>query len=331
MYSFEEIVGHKEIIQGLQQGIKNNKISHSYIFDGIEGIGKKTLAYTYAKTLQCLKGAASPCNECASCKSFDSGNHPDVFFIKSEKKSLGVDEIREGIQKEIEIKPYKYKYKIFIVENADKMTIQAQNALLKTIEEPPAYGIIILISTNYKQFLPTIISRCSLIKFNLLKTEEIKHYFMKSNPSQAENIDLYIAFSEGSIGRVKKMMESEYFMDIRKKVLEWIEKAKTGDLIAIYDIEKEMETYKEDIELILYLMYIWYRDILLIKHIGDNPYIINKDKINILLNQSLNLSYNNIDKILETINNARIQISKNANLRLSLELMLLQIKENAND
>ena len=99
MYSFEEIVGHKEIIQGLQQGIKNNKISHSYIFDGIEGIGKKTLAYTYAKTLQCLKGAASPCNECASCKSFDSGNHPDVFFIKSEKKSLGVDEIRKGYKK----------------------------------------------------------------------------------------------------------------------------------------------------------------------------------------------------------------------------------------
>ena len=155
MYSFEEIVGHKEIIEGLQQGIKSKKVSHSYIFDGIEGIGKKTLAYAYAKTLQCLKEGISPCNECISCRSFDSGNHPDVFFIKSEKKNLGVDEIREGILKEMEIKPYKYKYKIFIVENADNMTVQAQNALLKTIEEPPAYGIIILflpIMNNF--FLP---------------------------------------------------------------------------------------------------------------------------------------------------------------------------------
>ncbi|HOA79951.1 MAG TPA: DNA polymerase III subunit delta' [Defluviitaleaceae bacterium] len=330
MYSFEEIVGHKEIIEGLQQGIKSKKVSHSYIFDGIEGIGKKTLAYAYAKTLQCLKEGISPCNECISCRSFDSGNHPDVFFIKSEKKNLGVDEIREGILKEMEIKPYKYKYKIFIVENADNMTVQAQNALLKTIEEPPAYGIIILISTNYEQFLPTIISRCSLIKLNLLKPEEVKAYFINTNEFKDKNIDIYISFSEGSIGKVKKMLESEYFMDLREKVIGWIQEIKNEDLINIYKIQKEMENYKEDIELILYLMYIWYRDVLLIKHVGDNSYIINKDKVNILLNHSMDLSYNNIDKVLDAINNARIQISKNANLRLTLEVMLLQIKENDN-
>ena len=126
------------------------------------------------------------------------------------------------------------------------------------------------------------------------------------------------------------MLESEYFMDLREKVIGWIQEIKNEDLINIYKIQKEMENYKEDIELILYLMYIWYRDVLLIKHVGDNSYIINKDKVNILLNHSMDLFYNNIDKVLDAINNARIQISKNANLRLTLEVMLLQIKENDN-
>lgn len=330
MYTFEEIVGHKEVIKGLQQGIKNLKVSHSYIFDGIEGIGKRTMVYTYAKTLQCLKGDISPCNECSSCRAFNSGNHPDVFFITTNKKSLGVDEIRDSIQKEIEVKPYKYKYKIFIVENADKMTMQAQNALLKTIEEPPGYGIIILISTNYKQFLPTIISRCTLIKLNLLKPEDIKAYFMNGDKLQYKNVDLYTSFSEGSIGKVKKMLESEYFIDIRENVVRWIQEIKKENLIKLFEMQKEMENYKEDIELILNLMYVWYRDVLLIKQVGENPYIINKDKMNELLNHSAGLSYNNINNVLEEINKARIQISKNANLRLTLEVMLLHIKENEN-
>ncbi|WP_058487030.1 DNA polymerase III subunit [Defluviitalea phaphyphila] len=324
MYTFEEIIGHKEIIENLKRRIKYKKVSHSYIFDGIEGIGKKTIAKTYAKTLQCLKGGVTPCNECSSCRAFDSGNHPDVFFIDTDKKSLGVDDIRNSIQKDIETKPYKYKYKIYIIEKADKMTIQAQNALLKTIEEPPSYGIIILLSNNFKQFLPTIISRCSILKLNPLKPKEIKKYFNNID----KNIDLYIAFSGGSIGIVKNMLESNKFLDIREKMIEWIYKIQEDDLINLFEIQKEMEIYKEDIDIVLDLMYIWYRDILFIKEIGNNEYIINKDKINELLNMSMNLSYNKISKSLEAIANTKIYLKQNANFRLALEIMLLNIKEN---
>lgn len=327
MYTFEEIIGHKDVIENLKMRIKHKKVSHSYIFDGIEGIGKKTIAATYAKTLQCLKGGITPCNECNSCKAFDSSNHPDVFFIDTDKKSLGVDEIRNNIQKDIETKPYKYRYKIYIIEKADKMTIQAQNSLLKTIEEPPSYGIIILLSNNFKQFLPTIISRCSLIKLNPLKPGEIKDYFNNNG----KNIDLHIAFSGGSIGAVKKMMESEHFTDMRENVINWSSQIQNGSLMKLFEIQKEMENYKEEIDTILNLMYVWYRDILFIKEMGNNQYIINKDKINELLNVSRDLSYNKISKSLEAIENARMQLRQNANFQLALEVMLLHIKENEHD
>jgi len=242
MNTFEEIVGHKEVIKSLQQGIKNKKISHSYIIDGLDGIGKKTIAFTYAKTLQCLKGGITPCNECTSCRAFDSLNHPDVFFITPSKRSLGVDQVRDNIQKDVETKPYKYKYKIYIVENADKMTIQAQNALLKTIEEPPPYGIIILISTNIKQFLPTIISRCFLIKLKPLRFDEIKEYFISNNQVQDGKIDLYIPFSDGSIGKVKEIMKSDYFTNARDNIIRWSEEIRNENLIDLFEIQQEMES-----------------------------------------------------------------------------------------
>ncbi|NLM12742.1 MAG: DNA polymerase III subunit delta [Epulopiscium sp.] len=330
MYTFEEIIGHRGVILNLQQMIKHKKVSHSYIFDGISGIGKKTIALTFAKTLQCLKKEITPCNECSSCRAFDSGNHPDVFFISTDKKSLGVDEVRDNIQKDIETKPYKYRYKIYIVDQADKMTIQAQNALLKTIEEPPSYGIIMFISTNYKQFLPTILSRCSLVKLNPLKPGEIKDYF-KTSPVDPNMIDLYITFSGGSIGAVKKMMESEYFLEIRENVIRWVNEIHTGDLMKLFEIQKEMENYKEEIDFVLDLMYAWYRDILLIKQIGNNPYILNKDKINLLLNTGTDLSYNKLGRSLDAIENAKRQLRQNANFQLALEIMLLHIKENAHE
>ena len=144
-------------------------------------------------------------------------------------------------------------------------------------------------------------------------------------------IDLYIAFSGGSIGVIKKMMESEYFLEIRENVIRWVNEINTGDLIKLFEIQKEMENYKEEIDFVLDLMYAWYRDILLIKQIGNNPYILNKDKINLLLNTGMDLSYNKLGRSLDAIENAKKQLRQNANFQLALEIMLLHIKENAHE
>ena len=160
MPGFDAIVGHDKIKEHLKNAIQMDKISHAYILNGAQGIGKKTIASVFAQAVQCEEGKAEPCGKCHSCIQAQSGNQPDIIWVKHEKPaSIGVEDVRLQINSDILIKPYSSRYKVYIIDEAEKMTVQAQNALLKTIEEPPAYGIIILLTTNADSFLPTILSR----------------------------------------------------------------------------------------------------------------------------------------------------------------------------
>ena len=170
MSGFKDVVGHKDIIQYIQTAVKQDKVSHAYILNGERGSGKKLLAKLFAQTLQCENGEEEPCYECHSCKQAVSGNHPDIIKVTHEKpNSIGVDDIRVQINEDIQVKPYNGKYKVYIVPDADMMTVQAQNALLKTIEEPPAYAVILLLTENAESLLPTICSRCVMLKLRNIK------------------------------------------------------------------------------------------------------------------------------------------------------------------
>ena len=166
MFSFSEIVGHEQIKEHMQAAIRDKKPFHAYLFQGEEGVGKEALARTFAAGLQCQSESADkPCKECVSCRQMESGNQPDVIWVTREKASLGVDEIREQLCNTMDIKPFSSPYKIYLVPEAEKMTEAAQNALLKTIEEPPEYGIVILMTSNISALLPTIQSRCLMMEF----------------------------------------------------------------------------------------------------------------------------------------------------------------------
>mgnify|MGYP000849144551 FL=1 len=149
MSGFKDVVGHKDIIQYIQNAVEQDKVSHAYILNGAKGSGKKMLAKLFAMTLQCENSQSEPCGECRSCRQADSGNQPDIITIQHEKPgSISVDDIREQLNGDIMIKPYSNRYKIYIIPEADLLTVQAQNALLKTIEEPPEYAIIFLLTEN---------------------------------------------------------------------------------------------------------------------------------------------------------------------------------------
>ena len=169
MPGFQDILGHETIKEHFKKAIAVHKVSHAYILAGEAGMGRKSLANAFALTLLCEKGQTEPCLECHACKQVLSGNHPDLIYVTHEKPaSIGVDDIREQINDTIQIRPYSANYKIYIVDEAEKMTVQAQNALLKTIEEPPAYAVILLLTTNPDGFLPTILSRCVQLKLKPL-------------------------------------------------------------------------------------------------------------------------------------------------------------------
>ena len=181
MFSFSEIVGHEQIKEHMQAAIRDKKPFHAYLFQGEEGVGKEALARTFAAGLQCQSESADkPCKECVSCRQMESGNQPDVIWVTREKASLGVDEIREQLCNTMDIKPFSSPYKIYLVPEAEKMTEAAQNALLKTIEEPPEYGIVILMTSNISALLPTIQSRCLTMEFRplrcrIIRRERVRH------------------------------------------------------------------------------------------------------------------------------------------------------------
>ena len=142
MAGFKDIVGQEKLKEHMQNAIRMDKVSHAYIIQGELGAGKEFIAKIFAKTIQCERSKEEPCEECRSCKQIDSRNHPDVIWVNHEKpNSIGVEDIRSQVNNDMGIKPYYGPKKIYIINECEKMTVQAQNALLKTLEEPPAYGV----------------------------------------------------------------------------------------------------------------------------------------------------------------------------------------------
>lgn len=328
MYTFKEIVGNEQIIKNLQNSIANNKLSHAYIINGSSGCGKKLLANTFAKTLQCETNANDACCNCISCKVFDSSNHPDIIYVKSTNiKSIGVEDIRQQVVNIAQIKPYKYKYKIFIIEDADKMTVQAQNSILKTIEEAPLYDIFLLLSNKINNFLPTIISRCVILKIKPLSTDTILDYIICNLNVETNLAKIYSAFAQGNIGKAILISDSEEFINIRNKTIEWNIELKNKDIVQIFELVNEIEAYKSDIDSILDISYMFYRDILMAKNSDTEKYILQTDKMDIIQQEYNNISYDSIFKILDIIETTRQKLKVNANFQLALEIMFLKINE----
>ena len=177
MSSFINVVGHKNIIQYISSAVTSGKISHAYILNGDRGSGKKLMAKLFAMSLQCQnrKEDGDPCGQCQSCKQAVHGNQPDIIYVTHEKpNSISVDDIRTQVNNDIVIKPYGSPYKVYIIPEADLMTEQAQNALLKTVEEPPEYAVIMLLTENARALLPTVCSRCVMLRLRNTKDQLVK-------------------------------------------------------------------------------------------------------------------------------------------------------------
>lgn len=323
MNTFDEIVGHESIIQHIRNSIKMNKVSHAYLIEGEEGMGKKLIANAFAKTLQCEAGDDKPCQVCPSCKSFDILNHPDIKFVEASKKTgIGVDDIREQINMDIHIKPYRYPFKIYIINEGDTMTHQAQNALLKTLEEPPPYAIIMIIADNSSRFLPTVLSRCVTLSLKAISEDRIKAYLIKAEGLSDAEAHMYASLSRGNIGKAKIFLESLEFEEIRHDMIHAMECVISEDDLGIMEVVKKINEYKEKADMVIDLMLTWLRDLMIIKEVPDEKYIIHKDKYKTLLKHSELLSYNRISVLLSRIEEIQRHLKVNVNYQLSLETML---------
>lgn len=329
MAGFGEIIGHESIKDHLQKAIESNHVSHAYILTGEAGMGRKSLANAFAMTLLCEKGKREPCMECHACKQVMSGNHPDLIHVSHEKPaSIGVDDIREQIQDSIMIRPYSSYYKIYIVDEAEKMTVQAQNALLKTIEEPPSYAVIILLTVNQDAFLPTILSRCVQLKLKPLPDSVVKSYLTQSLGVAESKAEVYATFARGNLGKAIHIASSEDFHLMHTDLLHILKYLKDMDITELLMYIKKLKDEKLDMFDCLDFMQLWYRDVLMYKVTSDINLLIFREEYNTIKVMSTASAYEGIEMILQAIDKARIRLNANVNMELAMELMLLVMKEN---
>ncbi len=328
MLAFQDILGHDTIKRHFQKAIELHKVSHAYILAGEAGMGRKSLAHAFALTLLCEKGKSQPCMSCHACKQVLSGNHPDLIHVTHEKpSSIGVDDIREQINDTIMIRPYSSYYKVYIVDEAEKMTVQAQNALLKTIEEPPSYAVIILLTTNEDLFLPTILSRCVQLKLKPLQDSVIKEYLIEALGISESEAQLYAAFARGNLGKAIRLSESEEFKGMYKRLLAMLRNIRNMDISELLDFIKRLKE-EMDIYECLDFMQVWYRDALMFKVTNDANLLIFKEEYSVISEMSRQIGYDGFENILQAIEKARVRLEANVNMELAMELMFLVMKEN---
>ncbi len=329
MAGFQNIIGQEQIKEHLQNAIATGKVSHAYILNGEKSSGKEFIAKVFAQTLQCEKGGTEPCNECRSCKQTVSKNQPDIIYVSHEKpNTISVDDIRAQVNNDVAIKPYSSKYKVYIINEAEKMTPQAQNAILKTLEEPPAYAVIMLLVSNVNTLLPTILSRCVVLNMKPVRDEQVKKFLMQELQIPDYKANVCVAFARGNVGKAKLLAASEEFENVKAEALSLLKYIKDMEIQEIVSAIKKISEYKLEINDYLDIMSIWYRDALLFKATADVNHLVFREEIQAIRKVAGRSSYEGIEKVIRALDTAKKRLDANVNFDLAMELLLLEIQEN---
>ncbi len=327
MADFKEIIGHEQVIQHLQNAIRQKKFSHAYLLCGEAGSGKRPMAEAFAKTVLCEEGGIEACGTCKSCKQIASGNHPDFRPVVREKATLGVKEIREQVTADVQIKPYSSEYKIYMIDEAEKMTEEAQNALLKTIEEPPEYAVFLLLVSRQELLLQTVLSRCVLLPFHPVSTEKIKKFLMEKKGIPDYLAESAAAFSGGLVGRAVQYAESESFTEQRAEVLSLVKGIAGMPMAEIAEHVKAFAARKDSLAEYLEMILLWYRDVLLYKATKDVNALMFRDELESITAQAGKRSFENLQKITEALEQLKQRMKANVNLEHALELLFFTMAD----
>lgn len=332
--AFRFVLGNDRAKHQLLSAVQNKEVSHAYIFEGAAGFGKHNLAAAFVKTLFCeavREGRSKDaCLTCPSCRLLYSGNHPDVKWItlgssgSEDAKSIGTDRIRDEVVRDMAILPYRSDRKVYIIEQAEKMTVSAQNALLKTIEEPPYYGHIILLTQAASSLLPTILSRCVRIKLDPLPEDVMVKALTDHGISEDEAVSLALA-SSGSLGMALLLSREEAFGELRKELFSFL--ASIASLSKLEVIRKEalFSAPSTNRDWLFMLLTLWYRDLLVLKTARDASLVLCQDHIDDLTALLNYYSTEHLLRILQTIRQTEDALSSSANALLAMDVLLMTL------
>lgn len=329
MRGFQDIIGQEQMKEHLQKALESQKISHAYIINGERFSGKEFIAKIFASALQCEKGEVNPCGECHSCKQSLSGNHPDIIYLSHEKPgTIGVDDIREQVNNDVAIKPYSSPYKVYIINEAEKMTVQAQNAILKTLEEPPEYVVIMLLTENVNALLPTVLSRCVLLNMKPVANQFVKKYLMEEMEVPDYKAEVCVAFARGNVGKAKLLAKSEDFENVKSEAVSLLKYIKDMELSELIAAVKKINDFKLDVSDYLDIIGIWYRDVLLFKATHDVNHLVFREEIQTIRKIADRSSYEGIENVISSLEKTKNRLKANVNFELAMELFMMEVKEN---
>jgi len=316
---FGEVIGHQKNIEMLQNALLKNRIAPAYLFAGLANMGKEFVAITFAKALNCLEAEADSCDKCISCRKIDDNNHPDVRVIRPDGAWMKIDQIRD-LQKQLSYRPMEGRYKVYILTDVERMTLQAANSFLKTLEEPPGSSVLILLTANYSGLLTTIQSRCraGLLKFPSMPQAELAAQLMEKynlHHSRAKQIAL---LSGGRIGIALDTAQKDSIV-VAPDVPEIL---KGPDIIKTFKIAEELnDEQPESLDILL----TWYRDLLLIKQGSPPETLTYSDKFNALIELASGYSRIQLQDAIRTIMETKNLLRRNINSALAMEVMTLKL------
>jgi len=324
--SFNEIIGQQRQLAALRAALANGRLHHAYLFLGPEGVGKRLTASALAKALHCRERVHDYCGACLNCRRIDDRNHPDVRVIEapSAKKEISIQQIRE-LERELRYRSFTGQRKIALIDPATSLNVASQNALLKTLEEPPQNSLIILIAAQEGGLLPTLRSRCLRLSFAPLLREEVRRYLQARGAGVAE-AEAIAALSMGSIGAALALHRAG-LSENRKKWAEMLIELNRGDYRRAMMQAEALAGSRDDAREFLNWAESWYRDLSIARLGCSAGDLVNLDMRRELETQAAQTAVEPALSALAHIAAARTEVQRNLNRRMVLEKLLFRLVE----
>lgn len=323
MHSFKDIIGHHQAVTTLQNALKAGRVAHAYLFHGPDGAGKSSLARVFAMAYFCREKPADACGECVDCRKFLQGNYPDYREVTAGGGAIKIDQVRE-IQRGAQYTSYEGIGKVFLLTQADNLTPEAANCLLKVLEEPPPGTVFLLTADNPYRLLPTILSRCQQIPLRRVSVDEIAGELVGRWGKPPGDARVAALLSDGLPGKAIAEALEQTGLGLRQEVLSLLKGIKRGEVTELFSLAEEMERSKEQTRLILDLLTLWYRDQLVWLTTRSPDMIINIDLLE-EIKAGERLGPEHLMTAIDELSRARGLLAGNANFRLVLEVLLLKL------
>ncbi|MGB9082170.1 MAG: DNA polymerase III subunit delta' [Desulfuromonadaceae bacterium] len=321
---FADILGHDRIVEVLRRSLSGGKTAHSYLFEGVPGSGRKKTALTLIQALFCTALPDDACGVCPSCRKIDGGNHPDIHLISPlpDKRDISIEQLRE-MQHILSLRPYEAPRKACIIDPAERMSVSAANSLLKTLEEPPGNALIILLTENAGMLLPTVRSRCQLVRFAPLSPEHVLS-LLELGGMAPEAAALVAPMAGGSMQRALEL-DNESLVVRREAVLSRMSQLNIHKIATVFDAAEELSGNRDATLELLDMLLSFYRDAV---HLGaGNGDIVNRSVRSAIESIATRRSFPRNLELLERIYETRRDVQRNANPKLALDHLFMSMAD----